>query len=404
MKKIVFLLNMFIPMLLMAQNVGIGTTNPAAKLHIINTDNFNALNISNQGFAVGVSLVQSNTSSTSSALLIDNRGLGKSLYILSGNTISSDPAILVSNSSPSKAVYIQQNNAATSEPALYVSHAGSGNAIETPGYVQIGTGVAPVDAKLKVMSNSDFFAGTFQAHFNEQDNDYARIGFGNNNGTGWHLAAYSNSIPENERFNIYSANVGADVLSLTGHGDMTLRRSFRPGGSAGTAGQTLTSNGPNAAPTWQSPLLQAAFRVTTNTVLDVPQSPARLSVNFANIVVNDNLYWSSVFQAYVANNTGLYQFNVNLHFSLFFFPGTTGLFDNQVLIYINVNGVSVHTGTLTILPSQVYIPFLYDYNFSTLLPLNFNDQVSIQCTRDNGIPGGGSLGLSSSSFSGYRVK
>jgi hypothetical protein len=404
MKKIILLAGMCFPMLVMAQNVGIGTTAPIAKLDIRNLENTNALNINNLGNLTGIFLGQTNTTSTAPGIDIDYRGRGPALYLTSTNSLANQSALYVTNSGLSRAVYIHQQNISTAEPALYVNNSGIGPAIHTTGEVLIGTAAPSFRSQLSVFGNSDFFAPSFQAHFTELDNDYARIGFGNNNGTSWHLAAYSNAISENARFNIYSVNANADVLSLNGEGDMTLRRAFKPGGSAGTTGQILTSKGSNTAPAWESPLLQAAFRVITNGTQFLPQSPDRLSVNFGNIIVNDNLYWSSLYQAYFANNTGLYQFNINLHFSLNILPGTPGPYDNQVFIYLNVNGTLVHLGSLSIVPTQIYNPFVYDYNFSTLLPLNINDQVSIQCTRAGGIPGSGFLSLTGSSFSGYRVK
>jgi hypothetical protein len=404
MKKMILLAGMCFPMFVLAQNVGIGTTAPIAKLDIRNLENINALNINNLGNFTGVFLSQTNTTSTAPGVDIDYRGRGPALYITSTNSLANQSALYVTNSGISRAVYIHQQNTSTVAPALYVTNSGLGPTIHSTGEVLIGTALPFFRSQLSVVGNSDFFAPSFQALFMEEDNDYARIGFGNNNGTSWHMAAYSNTISENARFNIYNVTANADVLSLNGEGDMTLRRAFKPGGSAGTAGQILTSKGANTAPSWESPLLQAAFRVTTNGTQFLPQSPDRLNVNFGNIIVNDNFYWSSLYQAYFANNTGLYQFNINLHFSLNILPGTPGPYDNQVYVYLNVNGTSVNLGSLSIIPTQIFSPFVYDYNFSTLLPLNINDQVSIQCTRAGFIPGSGSLSLTGSSFSGYRVK
>lgn len=124
------------------------------------------------------------------------------------------------------------------------------NILSINGTGKVGIGESIPTSKLEVKHNSN----TQSKHLSliETELDYARIGFANSNGQSFQLAATKGSIPSGiqDHFNIYSARNGTDVMSVNGLGDVSFQRSLMPNGNAGTSGQVLKSNGPNASPTW----------------------------------------------------------------------------------------------------------------------------------------------------------
>ena len=107
-------------------------------------------------------------------------------------------------------------------------------------------------SRLEVTSNSDFGTNHHQLMLVENDNDFARLSFKNENGMGFHIAGYKGTMANGsqDRLNFYSPAIAQDVMSLSGDGDVAFHRALKPNSNAGQAGQILQSNGPNAAPTW----------------------------------------------------------------------------------------------------------------------------------------------------------
>lgn len=109
-------------------------------------------------------------------------------------------------------------------------------------------------SRLEVTSNSVFGTNHHQLMLVESDNDFARMSFKNENGMSFHIAGYKGTMANGsqDRLNFYSPAIAQDVMSLSGDGDVTFHRAFKPNNNAGQAGQILQSNGPNAAPSWVS--------------------------------------------------------------------------------------------------------------------------------------------------------
>ncbi len=81
----------------------------------------------------------------------------------------------------------------------------------------LGVGIATPTAKMEINHNST--VAEPQALLYENDNDFARLSFKNNQGSDfWSVAGFLSSTSANSRLNFYSSQVGADVLSLTGNG------------------------------------------------------------------------------------------------------------------------------------------------------------------------------------------
>ena len=118
----------------------------------------------------------------------------------------------------------------------------------------MGLGSLNPVSKLEIATNSDFTANKHQLLLEEQDNDFARMSFKNSNGLGFHIAGYKGLATNGnqDRLNFYSPAIAQDALSLSGDGDVSFHRALKPAGQAGLAGQVLTSNGTEAAPTWEN--------------------------------------------------------------------------------------------------------------------------------------------------------
>lgn len=79
-----------------------------------------------------------------------------------------------------------------------------------------GLGIVTPAAKLHINANSDMTAPQLLLY--ENDADFARINFQNNNSYAyWAIAGYNDASTENERLNFYNSNTG-NIMSLTGNG------------------------------------------------------------------------------------------------------------------------------------------------------------------------------------------
>ncbi|MFN3848581.1 MAG: tail fiber domain-containing protein [Spirosomataceae bacterium] len=99
---------------------------------------------------------------------------------------------------------------------IFATAAGGGT--NTGLFVEVSQGTINNAAVLKTNSNLN----SFQLILDENDNDYSRIAFRNNNGVGWHQAVYRGATPINSQFNFYHVSTATDVLSLRGDGNAIL--------------------------------------------------------------------------------------------------------------------------------------------------------------------------------------
>ncbi len=83
----------------------------------------------------------------------------------------------------------------------------------------LGVGTATPGAKMEINYNSTMTDP--QALLYENDNDFARLSFKNNQTTEyWSIAGYLSATSANSRLNFYSSQTGNDVLSLAGNGNI----------------------------------------------------------------------------------------------------------------------------------------------------------------------------------------
>lgn len=84
------------------------------------------------------------------------------------------------------------------------------------GYVGVNT-TAPA-ARMEIKDNS--VVGTPQLLLNENDDDFARLSFKNNNGASyWTIGGYNNTTNSNERMNFYNSTSG-NAMSIAGNGSV----------------------------------------------------------------------------------------------------------------------------------------------------------------------------------------
>lgn len=180
-----------------------------------------------------------------------------------------------------------------------VSFGVSGTASSATGYAIYGSNTSGYggyfDGRTHVQSNSS--SGFPNLFIRETENtDYARLRFDNTTaGRFWEIAALNNSTATSEYFQIWHPN--GNLLSLRGDGNFGLGISnpaqrldiqgnvqfsgaLMPGGSAGTTGKVLQSNGAGTAPTWVS----STNTLHNNTILtDMPNGVLVLTNSFQSI-------------------------------------------------------------------------------------------------------------------------
>ncbi len=97
-----------------------------------------------------------------------------------------------------------------------------------PAFAQgkVGIGTTSPEGFLHINANSSLSAPQILLHENE--NDYSRINFDNNNGSNfWTIAAYIASNPRNDRLNFYNGS-GGDIMTITGDGEVGIGVGISP--------------------------------------------------------------------------------------------------------------------------------------------------------------------------------
>lgn len=261
-----------------AQNIGVGTNTPLAKLHIFSGSSGN--------------------SAPFSPVIIEN---SNSAYINFLTPNGSESGILFGNTATSSSGGIVYNNPGT---LLGLQFRTSGNAtrmvITSNGEVKIG-GVGTAGANFDVARGTNdggtaIFRGTSHiSHFNHSINEHTYIRAGKNNGfvilndipggrvgigysnpnaplgfapaTGKKITLYPGASGDvgfgvqGNLLQIYSDNPFADIAfgydqnaaGLTERFRMRANGTFVVNGNAGSPGQVLQSNGEGTSPTWSNP-------------------------------------------------------------------------------------------------------------------------------------------------------
>lgn len=297
-------------------NFGIGTSTPSTKLHIIGT---NPLTLTG---------VQTGTNTAADSLLTITNGLVRKLplstigagsgWALNGNTVGAlntigtvdnyDLPFITNNTekmrltsdgnlgigttdfdgdAPEKVLidagvtdsynlliakgerngYLQfniQNNSSQGQASTDIV-ATANNGTETTNYVNLGINGGGYNSANNILS------GPNNGYLFSAGQDFI-IG---NSATTKSLILFTGGISgSNERMRITSAGkVGigttspAEVLDVTGN--LKLTGAFMPGGSAGTAGYVLTSNGAGSAPTWTASAATSSWLLDGNSVSSV---------------------------------------------------------------------------------------------------------------------------------------
>ena len=89
----------------------------------------------------------------------------------------------------------------------------------------VGVGTDDPSGKVEIYSNGT--VSTPQLLLYENDNDYARIKFENNNSNYWSINAYNASDPRNDRVNFWNG-INGDLLTLAGDGRLGLNVGISP--------------------------------------------------------------------------------------------------------------------------------------------------------------------------------
>ncbi len=111
---------------LQAQNVGIGEANPAAKLHVTQTANVDAVFVSQAGTGNAIEVQSTQLTNTGSLLFLNNGTAGVTIDAFAINTASTAANILSFNNSLGAGLNIQQRNTGAGATGIFIDQNGNG--------------------------------------------------------------------------------------------------------------------------------------------------------------------------------------------------------------------------------------------------------------------------------------
>lgn len=292
MRKLVWII-LIMPIYLHAQNVGIGTTSPQAKLQI------------NHRATFGEPSLRLLDSSINSAPLLEFRNQsGNNYWQMAG---------LVHNTNPAQSGFYIYTN----ENSNLFSIIGNGNV-----GINRSSPIAALDVNSNVSHTARFNSASDNMYvsFYEADNYRGYIGsyaagegledmdFGTGLGTTGKLHL---SIGAQPKLTVSGNNVGIGTTnpsySLDVNGPINLRSNIRLNGATGLVGQVLQSNGTGVAPTWENAAygsttrFSVAFGASTEFGFANISLPAYYNLNPSQITITSS--------GITINKTGLYRFD-----------------------------------------------------------------------------------------------
>lgn len=366
--------------LIHAQNVGIGTTTPAAKLDIRHTSSV----------------------SSPTLLLYDDNALNYA-------------RLQLQNASGNKfwhvAGYIDDVTDANSR--LNFFHSVNGDVLSLTGDGKVGIGTLNPSSPLHIRGGASekiklegsvisigfysIFDGTQQALV-----DFSGFGLrlATFPGTGWPIRFYTNG-SEVVTF-LSGGNVGIGINSpaykLEVNGTANISNTLYLNGQAGTAGQILTSAGAGSAPLWQNipqpPQTSFFAYVSTNTSIS---SGTATDITGFFESHDDGSNFNITTGQFTAPENGVYHFTTKMQLS----SPPSG--NTPLTLRIKKNG-SIFTGCQSDIILQAVTGYTFSIAHAVTIKLLAGDVISIELMQNAGVAltlnGGGS---SASCFSGFRL-
>lgn len=175
-------------------------------------------------------------------------------------------------------------------------------------------------------------------------------------------------------------NVGIGLLTPTDrlhvNGNINLTGTMKVNGSAGTAGQVLTSNGTND-PTWET--ARSNYPANMRVMIPIEQTniPFKLERNlrFDPPIYNTSAGLVTVTDSAITfNETGLYELEGKIHF----IPGGVSLFAPDVLPVGSMRIFADYGGGVTASYLQIYqqVPKRGTASYSQVIPFSFKSHIT----------------------------
>ena len=288
MTKIFIILFISFPVLLIAQNVGIGTNTPSAKLEVKNSL-LSRLKVSSTFYTDTTEMVFSNRDNS-------NQGTDFSIKaVREEGLFFSTTSDLGSNNSSNSLVIKPNGNVGIGVVPLYKFHINGVSRLNGP-------------VQLEGLNLFEFGAGVAGKEVSA-----GKIGY---NAFGQNALTFVGAGTNSTNRAIYFFAEGGTVMN----GSLDIGGTLKVNGNAGTSGQVLTSNGA-ADPVWRN----SSFGNTTRFALSFTNNASfsgnfNISSTYYNLNPADVAIGSSVI---TINKSGLYHFDVGAYGSLNFASATT---------------------------------------------------------------------------------